>query len=87
MLMVNTDFISGRRLETIQLVRGNAACTVVSATCQQQLAQARQEASGRMMEEAASIGADAVINVRCGATVVTQGMVEILVYGTAVRYL
>jgi uncharacterized protein YbjQ (UPF0145 family) len=46
--------------------------------------QAREEATLRMTQQAASIGANAVLNVRYTTTAVTQGAAEILAYGTAV---
>lgn len=49
------------------------------------LAEARQEALTRMEEDAVSIGADAVINVRFTTSMVMQGMAEMLAYGTAVK--
>lgn len=50
------------------------------------LSQARQEAYNRMVNEAASKKADAVINVRFMTSMVSQGAAEILAYGTAVKF-
>ena len=47
--------------------------------------EARQEAVERMMREAKSIGANAVLNVRFATTSITMGAAEILAYGSAVR--
>jgi uncharacterized protein YbjQ (UPF0145 family) len=46
--------------------------------------EAREEATQRMIEQARSIGANGVLNVRYATTAVTQGAAEILAYGTAV---
>lgn len=46
---------------------------------------ARDEALSRMTEEAESLGADAVVNVRYETSEIAQGAAEILAYGTAVR--
>jgi len=46
--------------------------------------EAREEATERMVEQAKSIGANAVLNVRFATTSVTIGAAEILAYGTAV---
>ena len=46
--------------------------------------EAREEATQRMIEQARSIGANAVLNVRFATTSVTLGAAEILAYGTAV---
>ncbi len=49
------------------------------------LESAREEATKRMIKNAESIGADAVINVRYTTAAVMSGCSEILVYGTAVK--
>ena len=49
------------------------------------LAQSRQEATDRMVAQAAELGANAVINVRYSTASVAQGAAEILCYGTAVK--
>jgi uncharacterized protein YbjQ (UPF0145 family) len=46
--------------------------------------EAREEATERMVAQAQSIGANAVLNVRYSATSITMGAAEILAYGTAV---
>lgn len=47
--------------------------------------EARQEAVDRMIAEARSVGADAVLNVRFATTSITAGAAEILAYGSAVK--
>ena len=49
------------------------------------LQEARQEALERMSEQARSIGANAVVNVRFSTSSVAQGAAELFAYGTAVR--
>lgn len=103
MIIVNTDFITGKELETIGLVKGS---TIQSKNIGKDLGQgfksivggelksytkmmneARELATDRMIEEAQSMGADAVINVRYSSSAVMQGAAEIIVYGTAVKFL
>ncbi|KFZ38003.1 hypothetical protein HR45_05685 [Shewanella mangrovi] len=48
------------------------------------LTEARQIAIERMLENAAALGADAVVNVRFTTSAIMQGMSEMLAYGTAV---
>ena len=48
------------------------------------LTEARQEATARMIAQAESLGADAVVNVRYSTSAITQGAAELYVYGTAV---
>jgi uncharacterized protein YbjQ (UPF0145 family) len=47
--------------------------------------EARQEATDRMIAEARSIGANAVLNVRFATTSIAVGAAEILAYGSAVK--
>ncbi len=49
------------------------------------MADAREQAIQRMIADAQSIGADAIINVRFMTSMVMQGCSEILAYGTAVK--
>ena len=49
------------------------------------LQEARQEALHRMMEQARSVGANAVINVRIATSSIAQGAAELFAYGTAVK--
>ncbi len=48
------------------------------------LTDARDEALERMAEDARSMGADAVVNVRIESSDVAQGGSEVIAYGTAV---
>jgi len=49
------------------------------------LQDSRAEATNRMMEQAASMGANAVVNVRFATSSISQGAAELFAYGTAVR--
>ena len=49
------------------------------------LGDARSEALSRMVEQARSTGANAVVNVRFATSSVAQGAAELFAYGTAVR--
>ncbi len=48
-------------------------------------ADAREQALDRMIADANSLDADAVINLRFSTSLIMQGASEILAYGTAVR--
>lgn len=49
------------------------------------LAEAREQAIDRMLDEAAAVGADAVVGVRFQTSMVMRGAAEMLCYGTAVE--
>jgi len=49
------------------------------------LHEARQQAIDRMVEQAQTIGANAVVNIRFSTSSVAQGAAELFAYGTAVR--
>ena len=102
MLRVNTDFITGKELETLGIVKGNVVqCrnvgrdfmagikTLVGGELKEyteMLNQARQIAIKRMVDEAESLGADAIINIRYASSSIMQGAAEVIAYGTAVKY-
>ena len=48
------------------------------------LQESREEAISRMIEQAQSIGANAVLNVRFSTSTIAQGAAELFAYGTAV---
>lgn len=102
MILVNTDFISGKQLETLTLVKGSTIQskhigkditqsfkTLVGGELKaynEMMNEARALATKRMVEEAEALGADAVINVRYASSAVMQGAAEVIVYGTAVKF-
>ena len=49
------------------------------------LADSREQAIKRMLDDAQALGADAVVNVRFTTSQVMQGAAEMLAYGTAVK--
>lgn len=49
------------------------------------LQEARAEATRRMLDQAQSLGANAVINVRYSTSSITAGASELFAYGTAVQ--
>ena len=49
------------------------------------MAESREQALDRMMAEARSLGADAVVGTRFTTSSVMQGAAELMAYGTAVR--
>ena len=102
MILVNTDFISGKDLETISLVKGSTIQsknvgkdilqsfkTLVGGELKaynEMMNEARAIATKRMVSEAENLGADAVINIRYASSAVMQGAAEVIVYGTAVKF-
>jgi len=49
------------------------------------LQDSRREATERMVEQASSMGANAVVNVRFATSSISQGAAELFAYGTAVK--
>jgi uncharacterized protein YbjQ (UPF0145 family) len=49
------------------------------------LQESREDALARMVAEAESLGANAVVNVRFSSNSIAQGAAELLAYGTAVQ--
>ena len=49
------------------------------------LQDSRKEATSRMVEQAQSMGANAVVNVRFATSSISQGAAELFAYGTAVK--
>lgn len=48
------------------------------------LQESREEAMSRMVQQAESMGANAILNIRFSTSSVTQGAAELYAYGTAV---
>lgn len=103
MILVNTDYISGKELETLTLVKGSTIQsknigkditqsfkTLVGGELKaynEMMNEARALATKRMVEEAEALGADAVINIRYASSAVMQGAAEVIAYGTAVKFI
>ena len=101
MLILTTDTIPGREIEVLGLVKGSTVQTVnvvrdIGASFKtlvggelkkynEMMANARTITTERMEQEAASMGADAIIGVRYTTSAIMQGASEIMAYGTAVR--
>ncbi len=49
------------------------------------LQESREEAIQRMIQQAESLGANAVVNIRFSTSSIAQGAAELFAYGTAVR--
>ena len=102
MILVNTDYISGKELEMLGMVKGSTIQsknfgkditqsfkTLVGGELKaytEMMNEARALATKRMVEEAAAMGADAVINIRYASAAVMQGAAEVMAYGTAVKF-
>jgi len=103
MLLVNTDYISDKKLTMLGLVKGSTIQTknvvrdigsglktLVGGELQaynEMMNDARALATKRMCAEAEAMGADAIVNVRYASASVMSGAAEFMAYGTAVRYL
>ena len=102
MILVNTDYISGKEFEMLGLVKGS---TIQSKHLGSDIAQsfktlvggelkaynemmndARALATKRMVAEAESMGADAIVNIRYASSAIMQGAAEVIAYGTAVKF-
>ena len=102
MLIVTTDYISGKELEMLGLVKGatiqtkhlgkditQSFKTLVGGELSaytEMMNDARALATKRMVQEAAAMGADAIVGVRYGSAAVMQGAAEVFAYGTAVKF-
>ena len=102
MILVNTDYISGKELEMLGLVKGSTIQTkhlgkdigqsfkhLVGGELKaynEMMNDARALATKRMVEEAEGLGADAVVNIRYASSAVMQGAAEVIAYGTAVKF-
>lgn len=103
MILVNTDYITGKELEMLGLVRGSTIQsknigkditqsfkTLVGGELKaynEMMNEARAIATKRMVAEAEQMGADAVVNIRYASAAVMQGAAEVIAYGTAVKFM
>ena len=102
MILVNTDFITGKELETLGLVKGS---TIQSKNLGRDITQAfksliggelkaytemmneaRALATKRMVEDAEKLEADGIVNIRYASSSVMQNAAEVIAYGTAVKF-
>ena len=103
MILVNTDYISGKELETLGIVKGSTIQskhmgkdilsglkTMVGGELtayNEMMNEARALATKRMVEEASSLGADGIVNIRYASSAIMQGAAEVIAYGTAVKFI
>jgi len=103
MMIVNTDYITDKQLETLSLVRGSTVHsknigrdimssfkTLVGGEIKDytdMMNEARAIATQRMIEDAERLGADAIVNVRFASSAIMAGAAEIIAYGTAVKFI
>ena len=102
MFIVTTDYISGKEIEMLGLVRGSTIQskhigkdilqsfkTIVGGELKaytQMMNEARDIATQRMIDEATALGADAVVGVRFSSASVMDGAAEVFAFGTAVKF-
>lgn len=102
MIVVTTETISGKNIQHIGMVTGNTVRSknlvkdfgagmksMVGGelgSYTKMLAEARDIATQRMIETAAALGADAIVNVRFSSSAIVQGAAEIVASGTAVKF-
>ena len=102
MLYVTTDYIPGKEVEALGLVKGSTIQSVnvfkdIGAGLKnlvggeltkynEMMDKARALATKRMVEEAERMGADAIIGMRYSSASVTQAAAEVMAYGTAVKF-
>ena len=102
MILVNTEYISGKELETIALVKGSTIQTrhigkdITQAlksliggelkAYTEMMDSARELATRRMINEAERVGADGIVNIRFATAAVAQNAAEVIAYGTAVKF-
>ena len=94
--------IEGRKVQTIGLVKGSTIQTVNAirdfgaglktlvggelVKYNEMMNNARALATKRMVDEAESVGADAIVAVRYASASVMQNAAEVMAYGTAVKF-
>ena len=102
MIITTTETISGIDFEVLGIVKGSTIRTVNALRdigsglktlvggelkkYNEMMNDARELATGRMIEEAEKLGADAIVCVRYSSASIMQGAAEVMVYGTAVKY-
>ena len=103
MILVTTEGIAGKELETLGLVKGSTIQTVNAVRdigaglktlvggeltrYNEMMNDARALATKRMVAEAENLGADAIVCVRYSSASVMQSAAEVMAYGTAVKFL
>ena len=101
MFISTTEFIPGRTYTALGLVRGSTIQSkhigsdigqsfksMVGGELKSytdMLNKARDLATQRMIEQAAALGANAIVSVRFATSAVMNGAAEVMAYGTAVK--
>jgi uncharacterized protein YbjQ (UPF0145 family) len=87
MMVVTTEEIAGKRIvRTLGLVRGGLR-NIVGGEIHEYaklIAESREQSIDRMVAEAESLGANAIVAARFTTSVMMGGAAELLAYGTAV---
>ena len=102
MKLVSIETIPGQAFEVLELVKGTVVYskhlgkdfmagmkTLVGgeiAGYTEMLNEARQIATKRMVDAAEELGADAIVGVRYASSSTMQSAAEVVVYGTAVKF-
>ena len=102
MIVTSADVVPGQNVQVLALERGNIVTSrhigrdmmagmkelvggeIKSYT--EMTDQARTVAEGRMIAEAERLGADAVVAMRFSSGSINPGTIEMLAYGTAVKF-
>ena len=103
MKLLSIDHIPGAEIEALGMVKGTVVYSknsgrdfmagmktlvggeIVGYT--EMLNEARQIAVKRMVDEAETLGADAIVGIRYGSAEIMSGAAECIAYGTAVKVL
>ena len=103
MQLLSIDNYPGKEFEALGLVKGTIVQTknigrdfmagmktlmggeIVGYT--EMLVEARQIATKRVVDEAEALGADAIIGIKFGSSMLMQGAAEIVAYGTAIKFI
>lgn len=85
------DMVSGSTIQSKNFISdfGQSLKSIVGGELKSytdMMNKARQEATERMIKKAEVIGADAIIGVRFATSAIMNQAAEILVYGTAIRF-
>ena len=102
MIIVTTEYVSGKETEMLGLVKGSTIQTVNAfkdigsafktlvggelVKYNEMMESARNIAVQRMVEEAEKLGADAIVSTRFATSSIMQSAAEIMAYGTAVKF-
>lgn len=102
MLIVTRDTVSGKEFEELGIAKGSTIQsknigkdigssfrTLVGGEMKaytEMMNEARALATKRMVEDAETMGADAIVCFRYASSAVMAGAAEVIAYGTAVKY-